>query len=54
MQRWGAELLGPMQALRVQALALTNMEVDNRRCVKESNLPRDHAIHFHVSTSECK
>ena len=28
---------------------LTNMEVENSLLVKESSLPRDHAIHFHVS-----
>ena len=34
-------------------LRLTNMEVENPLFVKESSLPRDHAIHFHVSESEC-
>ena len=29
------------------------MEVEHPRFVKESRLPRDHAIHFHVSESEC-
>ena len=29
------------------------MEVESPLFIKESSLPRDHAIHFHVSESEC-
>ena len=37
--------------VRVHSDAL-NMEVENALFVKESGLPRGHAIHFHVSSSE--
>ena len=30
------------------------MEMENPLLVEENRLPSDHAIHFHVSESECK